>query len=145
MGPEPGRGRGERRQPELRALLAIPACLAGKQGAQVACPELVGSPLHSPETQLAMAWGPRSALLPCSPHLFHPLPQPEWQHRLWPVLAPRAGGQWSILVPRVAGEPGEGPRGWGRGWGRVCWPFFSRLDGRGQWGGLFGTAGEVDF
>ena len=58
MGPEPGRGRGERRQPELRALLAIPACLAGKQGAQVACPELVGSPLHSPEKQLAMAWGP---------------------------------------------------------------------------------------
>lgn len=38
------------------------------------------------------------------------LPQPEWQHRLWPLPAPRAGGQWSILVPRVAGAPGRGQR-----------------------------------
>lgn len=75
---------------------------------------------------------PPTAPVPLSAPL-NPLPQPDWQHQLWPLPAPKASGQWSILVPRVAGEPRK-DRG-------RSWPGSSRLDGEGHQGGSLGQLG----
>lgn len=106
--------------------------MSGGQVGGTGCLSRVGGEPVALHREAAGTGAPGAPSCRPRPHLFHSLPQPEWQHRLWPLLAPRAGGQWSILVPRVAGEPEERRRGWG--WGRVCWLFFSRLDGQGSMG-----------
>lgn len=72
---------------------------------------------------------PASPLLSSQPHS-----QPEWQHRLWPLPVPRAGGQWSILVCRVAGSLGTEKEE------SLALPL--RLDGEGHQGALWDRRDE---
>ena len=104
-------GRSLSPSPVPRGCLAFPACPGWEVGGTGCLSGVGGEPLARHQKQLERAWGSGApCCCPSLPPRPNPLPQAEWQHRLWPLPAPRAGGQWSILVPRVAGEPGEGQK-----------------------------------